>query len=106
MTSRMGFLKVKLNIVFSVIAETLRARSTLDVDNHNMFLRIYKLIDTHEEISISHTFRETNQCADVLANIKVDIVEDIVFGENFPTCITQLVDGDLSDVFFSMFVIV
>lgn len=63
----------------------------MEVHSHGMLLQIYKLMDAHEEVLVTHIYQEANQCANALARGGVDRLDDLEFSENTPTSIAQFI---------------
>lgn len=60
--------KVESNVDSMLMALVLKSRKSNDIKSLPMIKRICKIMEEFDGCKISHAFRETNVCTDVLAN--------------------------------------
>lgn len=86
-TKSLGFHKVELNIDSSTIVRMLETSKVLAIDGVSMVYQILLLIEMHDEVKVTHLYRKTNKCANVLAKIVAESGEGKEFGDQFPNFI-------------------
>jgi hypothetical protein len=64
----------------------------------SLVLNIRKLLELDWEVKIAHVYRESNKCADTLANIGCQLGREIVFYEGCPPQMRELVQADVMGI--------
>jgi hypothetical protein len=62
--------------------------------------KIIHLLDGPLEIQITHVYWEANRCADMLANMESEGISEIIYFENPPIRVLQIVEDDVRGFFF------
>jgi hypothetical protein len=61
-------------------------------------MNIQKLLDLEWEVKIAHVYREANQCADALATAGCQLDREIIFYEDCPTLLKDIVLADVMGI--------
>lgn len=79
----LGLRKVEVNIDSTLVVSALKSRKSNNVKSLAIIRRICELMDEFDARGISHPFRETNVCADAIANdlalFKHDCIYRVIF---------------------------
>ncbi|CAL5200018.1 unnamed protein product [Lathyrus oleraceus] len=73
----------------------LEASKVSVIDGVSMVYQILLLIETYDEVKITHFYSEANKCANVLAKVVAESGEGIEFGDQFPNFIKNFVMCDI-----------
>jgi ribonuclease HI len=92
--SRMGFMKVELNIDSEAVVQVIKARRVCSSSSNALIKQIRRLLDMDWLVEIAHTYREANKCADALANIGCSLDYDIMFFDSCPSRISEICKKD------------
>ncbi|GAU38380.1 hypothetical protein TSUD_147480 [Trifolium subterraneum] len=75
----LGFRKVELNVDSVAVAKVIKEGGTASNMGYSLVKEIHRLVSFEWEVKIFHSYRETNRCADTLANMGYSLEENIVF---------------------------
>ncbi|MCI11423.1 putative non-LTR retroelement reverse transcriptase [Trifolium medium] len=87
----MGFIKVELHIDSVVVVQVISTGKLNNKLGWSLVLNIRKLLELDWEVTIAHAYRETNKCADALANVGCQLGREILFYEDCPPHMKDLV---------------
>jgi ribonuclease HI len=87
---RMGFLHIELNIDSMTVVKVIKTGNGRNPLGLTLVKNIRRLIDLEWEVHISHAYRESNKCADALANIGCTLEKETTYYENCPSQIREL----------------
>jgi hypothetical protein len=90
----MGLRKIDLHIDSAVVVQMLLNRKLNSNSDGSLVLNIPNLMELDWEAKIAHAYRETNKCADALTNIGCQLGREIVFYEECPPQLRELVQAD------------
>ncbi|MCH98228.1 ribonuclease H protein [Trifolium medium] len=91
---RMGFRQVELNVDSVAVVQVIREGRTHNAMGYSLVKKIQRIMSLASEVKISHSYRETNKCADALTNIGCSSVGNTVFYEDCPDQIRHLIVDD------------
>lgn len=57
---------------------------------------ILLLMEMHNEVNVTHTYREANRCVDTLAKVGAESGEDVKFGDQIPIFIWHFIVSDVT----------
>ncbi|KAK2394949.1 hypothetical protein QL285_056723 [Trifolium repens] len=92
---RMGFLHIELNIDSMTVVKVIKTGNGRNPLGLALVKNIRRLIDLEWEVHISHAYRESNKCADALANIGCTLENETTYYENCPSQIRELLLADV-----------
>jgi ribonuclease HI len=98
LAKRMGLRKIELHIDSAVVVQMLLSRKLGGNSGGSLVLNIRKLLELDWEVNIAHAYRESNKCADALANIGCQLGREIVFYEECPPQMRELVQADVMGI--------
>ncbi|GAU44140.1 hypothetical protein TSUD_188010 [Trifolium subterraneum] len=81
---RMGFRKVEVHIDSVVVVQVITTGKLHNKIGWSLVLNIRKLLELDWEVIIAHAYRETNKCADALANVGCQLNRTLIFYEDCP----------------------
>jgi hypothetical protein len=87
-------MNVELNIDSVAVVQVLKERRLNSSLGSALVKQIWKLLDMDWNIEIFHTYRETNKCADALANLGCSLGYDLVFFDDCPLTIRETFAND------------
>jgi ribonuclease HI len=93
---RLGFRMVELHIDSEAVVRVLTKRSSLSSVGSSLLKQIWHMLERDWVVEISHTYREANKCADVLANLGCSMVYDVVFFDLCPLHVRDMYHYDLT----------
>lgn len=64
---------MKLNVDSISVMDVIKNRTSKSLEGYALLRKISRLIDPHDDVQISHSYREANKWADVLANEGCDL---------------------------------
>jgi ribonuclease HI len=91
---KLGYKKVEINVDSLVVVQVLKNGSTCSAMGLALVKKIQRLMQLEWDITISHSYREANYCADALANMGCFIDGNTVFFEECPDQIRHLLVSD------------
>ncbi|GAU14017.1 hypothetical protein TSUD_168420 [Trifolium subterraneum] len=95
---RLGFMAVELNIDLVMVVHVI-TKGILQSPVGAMLVRhIQRLIDLDCEVNIVHAYRESNQCADALASIGCTLDKEIIYYNDCPLEIKELLLADVMGI--------
>lgn len=89
-----GFRRVELHVDSTAVVHTLTVSTEGSMMGRILVQRIRRLLQQDWEISIAHSYREANACADCLANLGCDSKEPLIIYESCPVSLGQLLLAD------------
>ncbi|CAJ2663874.1 unnamed protein product, partial [Trifolium pratense] len=92
---RKGYRKVEVNIDSISVVKMILNGMTSSALGFSLVKSIGRLLDEQWEVKISHSYRETNKCADALASMGCILDCNIVFFETCPSSIKNLFSADV-----------
>jgi ribonuclease HI len=98
LAKRMGFRKIELHIDSVAVVHVISARNTNNKSAWSLQLNIRKLLESDWEVQITYVYREANKCADALANEGCQLGREVVFYEDCPPYIKDLVQADVMGI--------
>ncbi|GAU13938.1 hypothetical protein TSUD_262650 [Trifolium subterraneum] len=98
LAKRMCFRKVELHIDSVAVVQVISTGKLKSKLGWSLVLNIRKLLDLDWEVTITHAYRETNKCADALANIGCQLGREIIFFEDCPPHMKDLVLADVMGI--------
>ncbi|MCI09420.1 putative non-LTR retroelement reverse transcriptase [Trifolium medium] len=90
----MGFNKVELCIDSQSVVQVIQKVSVQSSMGGSLVRRIRRLLELDWEVEISHTYRETNNCVDALANLGCSMGLELTTFEECPSQIREIYDAD------------
>jgi ribonuclease HI len=97
LAKRMGLRKIELHVDSAVVVEMLLNRKLSGNSGGSLVLNIRKLLELDWEVKIAHAYR-SNKCADALTNIGCQLDRQIVFYEECPPQMRELVQADVMGI--------
>jgi ribonuclease HI len=91
---QLGFRLVELHIDSQVVVKIIQECGATSSSCWSLVCRIRQLLERDWKIKIQHSYRETNKCVDMLANIKCDSREHLLYYESCPTYFNLLFSTD------------
>ncbi|MCH81760.1 ethylene responsive transcription factor 1b, partial [Trifolium medium] len=64
----------------------------------SLVLNIRQLLEWEWEVKIAHTYREANKCADALANVGCQLGRELIFYEDCPPHMKDIVLADVMGI--------
>ncbi|PNX62105.1 ribonuclease H [Trifolium pratense] len=92
----LGFNRIELDVDSSVVNQVLKQPGYGRPLGGTLVMRICCLLELEWEVVIKHSYRETNKCVDVLANIGYTLDSYMMY---YASCPTECHDVMLADVF-------
>ncbi|CAK8571629.1 unnamed protein product [Lathyrus sativus] len=89
-TLDLGFRRVEVNTNSFEIARDLSLGRSIRSDGLEMLRKIESLLSRFDEAIVSHTYRETNMCADALAKFGCRLSSDMACLSSAPSFIKRL----------------
>ncbi|MCI09825.1 putative non-LTR retroelement reverse transcriptase, partial [Trifolium medium] len=87
---RMRFTHVELNIDSITLVQVIKSGILSSPIGLSLVKRIRRLLELDWDVKIAHAYRESNKCADVLANIGCTLDREIIFYDSCPSQIKDL----------------
>jgi ribonuclease HI len=91
---RLGFKQIELNIDSEAVVRVIKNGTSNSAMGSSLLKHIKNLLAMDWIVEISHTYREANKCADVLANIGCSLSYDVVFYDSCPDNISDIYVSD------------
>jgi ribonuclease HI len=91
----MGFTAVEVNVDSLAVVEALKRKTKSNVTGGALINRIRQIMNLDWEVDVQHAYRESNQCADALANEGCSLCEETQFFEECPPQMNHLVTADM-----------
>ncbi|CAJ2675557.1 unnamed protein product [Trifolium pratense] len=95
---RMGFMFIELNIDSAMVVQVINTGRLKSPFGLTLVKNIRRLVDMEWEVHITHAYRESNQCADALANIGCSIDKETIYYETCPSQIRELFLADIMGI--------
>ncbi|XP_058783274.1 uncharacterized protein LOC131657947 [Vicia villosa] len=89
-----GILKMEVNVDSTTVLKAIERKCFSMIESLSIINRICSLLDNLEEMLISHSYREANKCANVLASVGCGIGHDMILFYIAPDCIVRLIQED------------
>jgi ribonuclease HI len=90
----LGYTAIDLNVDSLIVAQAIQTGRSRSIMGHSLVKHIRQLMCLDWEVTVSHAFRESNYCADALANYGCSLDSSIVY---FDVCPSQLRNLILAD---------
>jgi ribonuclease HI len=87
---RLGFMAIELNIDSSAVVQVIKTERLNSSVGMTLVRNIQRLVNMEWEVRIVHAYRESNQCADALANVGCTLDREIIFYDDCPPHIKNL----------------
>ncbi|MCH86415.1 putative non-LTR retroelement reverse transcriptase [Trifolium medium] len=91
---RLGFTAVKLNIDSIAVVDAIKNGRKSSSIRNSLVKQIRRSLELDWDIKIVHAYRESNKCADALANIGCTLDREIIHYDSCPNQIRNLVLDD------------
>jgi ribonuclease HI len=95
---RLGFMAIELNIDSSVVVQVIKTGRLNSSVGMTLVRNIQRLVNMEWEVRIVHAYRESNQCADALANVGCTLDREIIFYDDCPPHIRNLLRYDVMGI--------
>jgi ribonuclease HI len=95
---RLGFRKIELHIDSVAVVQVISTGKLSSKTGWSLVMNIQKLLDLEWEVKIAHVYREANQCADALATAGCQLDREIIFYEDCPTLLKDIVLADVMGI--------
>jgi hypothetical protein len=95
---RMGYTAVELNVDCVSVEKTIKEGVTDSRFGRALVNKIRRLSEMDWNVVVSHSYREANRCADVLANIACSLDYNMKIYESCPTQIKHLLLADIMGI--------
>jgi ribonuclease HI len=95
---RLGFNKVELSLDSEAVVRVIQNRRSASSLGSSVMKQIWRLMDVDWSVEVSHSHREANKCADVMANIGCSLNYDVVFYDNCPSQLAEIYAADLMGI--------
>jgi ribonuclease HI len=87
---RMGFVNIEMELDSAAVVQVLKDRRVSSYSASALVKQIWQLLDLDWNVTISHTYREANKCADALANLGCSLSYDLIFYDTCPDSMSHL----------------
>ncbi|CAJ2662636.1 unnamed protein product [Trifolium pratense] len=91
---RLGFTAVELNVDSVVVVQAIKTGRFSSSVGLPLVKHIRRMLDLDWEIKIEHAYRESNKCADAMANIGCHLDRETIFYDSCPIRIKELLLAD------------
>ncbi|MCI30277.1 putative non-LTR retroelement reverse transcriptase, partial [Trifolium medium] len=91
---RLGYDVVELNVDSMVVKQALNSGLAGNLSGQALVKNIRRLLDLTWEVTVKHSYRVANACADALANIGCSLDYNTVFYDAPPIHIRHLLEAD------------
>jgi ribonuclease HI len=91
---RLGFQAIEVEIDSSLVVNILNSNKIGSIMGSSLVAKIRRLLQMDCEVVVRHSYRETNRCADALADFGCSLHTNICFYESCPTQFSHLVIAD------------
>jgi ribonuclease HI len=95
---RLGFNKVELSLYSEAVVRVIQNRRSASSLGSSVMKQIWRLMDVDWSVEVSHSHREANKCADVMANIGCSLNYDVVFYDNCASQLAEIYAADLMGI--------
>jgi hypothetical protein len=85
---------VELNVDSLIVGKTLLDEEDVSPISRSLVQKIRRLLQMAWEVKVQHSYRETNTCADALANIGCSMGSTLMIYESCPTQLRHLLVAD------------
>ncbi|GAU47307.1 hypothetical protein TSUD_283760 [Trifolium subterraneum] len=82
---RLGFTAVELNVDSIVVAQAVKSGNSNSPVGLPLVKHIRRVLNSDWEIKVEHAYRESNKCADAMANVGCQLDREIIFYDSCPT---------------------
>jgi len=96
---RLGFQAIEVEVDSSLVVNILNSNKNGSIMGSSVVAKICRLLHMDCEVVVCHSYRETNRCADALADLGCSLHTNICFYESCPTQFSHLVIADALGVF-------
>ncbi|XP_045792121.1 uncharacterized protein LOC123886891 [Trifolium pratense] len=94
-SSSSGFIKIVLHIDYNVVVQKLQSDKNGSVVGWRIIQEIKRLLAMDWEVKICHSYRESNACVDLLANLRCDHEPGMRVYEQCPASLNSLLLADV-----------
>ncbi|GAU43826.1 hypothetical protein TSUD_399190 [Trifolium subterraneum] len=91
---RLGYQAIDLNVDSLAVKQVLTSGSSNNLLGQNLVKNIRRLLELNWKVTVEHSYRKANTCADALANIGCSLDYNIIFYDNPPTQLRHLLEAD------------
>ncbi|MCH81999.1 putative non-LTR retroelement reverse transcriptase, partial [Trifolium medium] len=91
----LGYSRVEVNVDSSVMVHVLLKGGSGSPGGRALVWKIRRLMELDWEVVMHHAYRESNKCADALANLGCDMESTSFVYENCPSYLSELFLADL-----------
>jgi ribonuclease HI len=95
---------VEVEVDSSLVVNTLNSNKNGSIMGSSLVVKIRHLLQMDCEVVVCHSYRETNQCADALADLGCSLHTNICFYESCPTQFSHLIVADALGVSVPRFI--
>ncbi|XP_058782820.1 uncharacterized protein LOC131657439 [Vicia villosa] len=90
----LGYFKVEINVDSTMVVEAVERDGSMHIGYVAIFNQIKVLMNKLEGVTIAHSIRETNLCADDLTSVGCFIESEILIYNSPPSCISSFLAED------------
>ncbi|PNY07175.1 ethylene responsive transcription factor 1b [Trifolium pratense] len=90
----MGYRYVELDVDSTSVVKVINDGTTTSAMGVSLVKSIGRLLELDCDVKIKHSYRETNMCADAMANLGCSLSNEIIFFEECPSHMRNLLAAD------------
>ncbi|GAU30840.1 hypothetical protein TSUD_267600 [Trifolium subterraneum] len=91
---RLGFDRVELSVDSKAVVQVISTEKTQGAEGFAIVNKIHRLLKMDWNVIIVHEYREANKCADALTNIGCNLEREVIYYEDCPEEIRNILVAD------------